>query len=366
MARILQLIGSTGFYGAEAVVATLVKELPAAGIETCVGHIRYAHPDALRLEDHVKDCEVFSLAHHRRFDAAILKHLLGEIKRRNITVIHSHGYKPDFYARFIARTAGISIVSTCHLWTKATRTLKAYARLDALVLRGFRRVVAVSEPIYEELKTAGVPEYKLIYIPNGISVKPFFAARPLYRGLFPRGTFLFGSACRQVNAKGLDLTLQAMAQVSGIFPHTGLIIAGDGPKLNEYRQLAQQLGIADKVIFLGHCTTMPEFYASLDTFLLASRDEGLPMALLEAMASSRMAIACNVGSVNKVIRDWENGLLIPPDQLDALVAAMLSVISNRSRLACFGSAARDHILTYYSSSEMVRRYADLYRSVQAA
>lgn len=361
--RVLQLIGSTGFYGAEAVVATLARDLPSAGIENCVGHMRYGRPDALRLETHITECDVFPLTHCSRLDVTMFKQLCAEIKRRDIRAIHSHGYKPDFYAVLAARIAGIPVVSTCHLWTKATQALRIYARLDGFLLRRFNRVVAVSQPIFQELKTAGIPEQKLILIANGIAVTRFLSALPLYRHLFPRNSFIFGTACRQVSAKGVDILLRAIPWVSALSQCARFMIAGDGPKFDEYRQLARELGIGDKVIFLGRCESMPEFYASLDCFLLPSLDEGLPIALLEAMASARMVIASDVGSVKEVVHHQENGLLVSPGNLEGLTSAMLSVTSNRERISRFGSAARGQIVARYSSSRMVSRYADLYRNL---
>ena len=362
--RVLQLIASTGIYGAEAVVASLARDLPSEGVETCVGHMRYAGPDVLKLEEHMTDCDVFPLAHGARLDFGMFKKLRAEVKRRGIRLIHSHGYKPDFYGGLIARITGIPVISTCHLWTKATPALKAYAKVDAVLLRKFNRVVAVSQPIFEELQTVGIPDRKLDLIPNGIAVTRFLSAAPLYRHLFPRNSLIFGVAGRQVAAKGIDILLRVVPRVTALSPRARFLIAGDGPKLEEYRKLAHDLHIADKVIFLGRCESMPEFYASLDCFLLPSLAEGLPIALLEAMASARIVIASDVGSVQAVVRHQENGLLVHPGSLESLTSAILFVCSNFERLARLGSAARGQILVHHSSSRMVRRYAEIYKSLQ--
>jgi len=362
--RVLQLIGSTGIYGAEAVVASLARDLRSEGVETCVGHVRYAAPDVLKLEEHLPDCDVFPLAHGARLDLRIFNRLRTEIKRRDIHLIHSHGYKPDFYGGLIARVAGIPVMSTCHLWTKATTALKAYDKVDAALLRKFNRVVAVSQPILQELKTVGIADGKLDLIPNGIAVTPFLAAAPLYRHLFPRDSLIFGVAGRQVAAKGIDILLRVVPRVTALAPRARFLIAGDGPKLEEYRKLANDLNVTDKVIFLGRCESMPEFYASLDCFLLPSLAEGLPIALLEAMASARIVIASDVGSVQAVVRHQETGLLVPPGSLEALTSAILFVCSNYERLSRLGSAARGQILVHHSSSRMVKRYAEIYRSLE--
>lgn len=364
--RVLHLIGSTGWYGAEAVVSTLVTTLPSMGIDTCVGHLRYARGDEFRLEDQMLNCDVFPVQQSGRMDFQALGLLRAEIKRRGIDAIHSHGYKPDVYGWLCKQFEGISMISTCHLWTKATRALRAYARMDALILRRFDKVVAVSEPILDELKASGVGEQKLVHIPNGISVSQFMSAVPMYRHLFPKNAFIFGAACRQVQAKGVDLLLRAVPRVSELVPDARFLIAGDGPKLSEYRDLAQSMGLSDKVLFLGRCEAMPEFYASLDTFLLPSLDEGLPIALLEAMASARPVIATDVGSVSSVVRNQETGLLIEPGDIEALSSAMLSVACNRERISQFGASARRHVVSSFSSRQMVGRYAELYQQVTKA
>jgi glycosyltransferase involved in cell wall biosynthesis len=361
--RVLQLIGSTGIYGAEAVVASLASGLPRVGVETSVVHLRYARPEALKLEDHLSSCDVIPIPQSNRFDMTILRRLCAEVRRREIDAIHSHGYKPDFYGGVVANWTGVPIVSTCHLWTKATKALRAYARFDAFMLRRFDRVVGVSEPILQELRCARIPDQKLVHIPNGICVSEFVSAHPAYRSLFPHDSFIFGAAGRQVAAKGFDILLRAMKHIAGLVPRARLLIAGDGPKLELHREMARQEGIDDKVVFLGRCETMPQFYASLDSFLLPSLDEGLPIALLEAMASARIVIATDVGSVKSAVRNHSTGLLIAPGSVEALISAMLSVVSNEVRMSRLGAAARVEILTKFSSQKMVDRYADLYREV---
>jgi len=361
--RVLHLIGSSGLYGAETVVTTLVRQLRAKGIDSCIGHIRYAGPDALKLEEHLSDCEVFPLLHRGRFDRRILTQLRHEIQRRKIDVVHCHGYKPDLYGWIGARFAHIPVISTCHLWTRATRALRLYAVIDGWILRHFDRVVGVSDPIVADLKSAGVEDQALLCIPNGITMGSYATVLPAYRKLFPCDAHIFGAACRQVKAKGVDILLRAMARVAPLVPRARLLIAGSGPFIDEYRHLARELEIADKVVFLGHVQSMPGFYASLDTFVLSSLDEGLPMALLEAMASARVVIATDVGSVKSLVRNEETGILIPPGNLTALTSAMLSVTSNYERLSHLGAAARWHVRVYYSDTRMTQRYADVYQQM---
>jgi len=359
--RVLQLIGSTGMYGAEAVVGTLARTLPSMGIHTHVCHVRHGrNSSSFRLEDRLNGVDVIPLEHRGPMDLGVTIHLRALMKRLNIDLIHSHGYKPDLYGGIAASLSHLPMLSTCHLWTRATRALRFYAGIDQLVLRAFDGVVAVSTPILEELRAAGISESKLSLIPNGISVERLVAGKPFFRTSFDKDSLLFGAACRQVSAKGIDVLLQAAARVLRRVPHARFLIAGDGPKLEEYRQLAQDLDLGSKVEFYGRCETMADFYASLDVFLLPSLDEGLPIALLEAMAAGLPSIATTVGSVNEAILHRKNGLLIPPGDVTALENAMLELAASREDRIRLGQAAREEVVARYTEERMVRRYVDLY------
>jgi glycosyltransferase involved in cell wall biosynthesis len=362
--RVLHLIGSTGFYGAEAVVATLARTLPALGVETCVGHMRYAAARrSFRLEEHVDGCEVIPLEHERRMDFGFVVRLRAEMKRLGIDAIHSHGYKPDVYGGVAAKMAGLPMLSTCHLWTRATWALRGYARIDALMLRRFDKVVAVSQPILDELQKAGIASEKLALIPNQISAERFGAGKPEFRSIFGKDAFIFGAACRQVSAKGVDVLLRAAKVVTESLPEARFLIAGDGPKAEEYHELARNLGVGGKVRFLGRCGTMPNFYASLDVFVLPSLDEGMPIALLEAMAEGRPVIATKVGSVERVVRNELFGRLIAPGDSAALASAMLELASGQENLSQLGEAARNEVLAHHSGQRMALQYATLYREM---
>lgn len=359
--RVLQLIGSTGFYGAEAVVTTLARSLPSLGVETLIGHIRYCSGDTLfRLEAHAPGCTVIPLEHRHRLDMGLVLRLHAELKKHDIDAIHSHGYKPDVYGGIVAKMAGVPILSTCHLWTRSTRSLRGYAHIDKLVLRKFDKVVAVSEPILDELRRDGISDERLSFIPNQISAEQFAAGEATIRKLFREPAFIFGTACRQVSAKGVDIFLKSAAMVSKQFPNARFLVAGDGPKAAEYRQIATSLDLDSKLMFLGRCEAMPDFYASLDAFVLPSLDEGMPIALLEAMASGRAVIATNVGSVDRIIRNRVNGLLIAPGDSDALTAAMVSLISDQKSLARMGHEAQEDVMAHHSGESMSTRYRDLY------
>jgi glycosyltransferase involved in cell wall biosynthesis len=348
-------------YGAEAVIESLARTLPSLGIETCVGHVRYAGGSHIfRLEDHINSVEVIPFEHRGRLDPGLVFQLKKAMKRLGIDAIHSHGYKPDFYGGAAAMLLRLPRLATCHLWTRATTDLCRYAKLDMLALRRFDRVIAVSRPILEELLASGITSDKLSLVPNGIRATAFVAGSPTYRSVFDTDAIVFGMACRQVAAKGIDLALRAAAHVMECVPQARLLIAGDGPKLDEYCRLANTLGLAEKVRFIGRSNSIPDFYASLNVFLLPSIDEGLPIALLEAMAAGLPVIATAVGSVDEVLHNNLNGLLIPPGDVAEIESAMLALAASRELRQQLGAAARSSVLTNHTDRQMAAKYADLY------
>lgn len=359
--RVLQLISSTGSYGAEAVVCSLARRLPEFGMDVSVGHIRYiGGRHTFRFEDYAPDINVLPVEHRYRLDGALIANLRSAILHVAPDVIHCHGYKPDIYGGRLARLLKIPIISTCHLWTRSTAALRIYAKLDAMVLRQFSSVVAVSTQIYEELSASGIADSNLLYIPNGVATQKYSASTPSLRYLFPPDAIVFGMACRQVHAKGVDVMLHAMALLSGMERKIYALIVGDGPNLQAYKRMADGLGITSRVIFAGRQENMPGAFASMDAFALPSRDEGLPIALLEAMASSLPVIATGAGSVPEVFSGREIGYLIPKENPAALAEAMLKLALEPRLRTIFGSHAHNAVEENYSECRMVRSYAELY------
>ncbi len=141
--------------------------------------------------------------------------------------------------------------------------------------------------------------------------------------------FVFGMVTRLSPEKGVDLAIRALASLDGSPAKRGatLVIAGEGPLERKLRDLADQLGVADRVVWLGFVTDPAEVYGVLDAILLPSHEEGLPLALLEAMRAGVIPIASAVGGIPEVIRDSALGRLVPPDDSGALASAMRQVMA---------------------------------------
>lgn len=167
---------------------------------------------------------------------------------------------------------------------------------------------------------------------------------------------LIGIAGRLVTGKGHDLFLQAAAQLARAAESTPLrfLVIGDGPQRAALQAQAETLGIADRVLFTGFRSDLPQVMAALDIFVLASPEpEVMPLVLMEAMAAARAVVAARVGGVPEIVEDGANGLLVPPGDADALAQAL-------RRLTC-DSPLRAHLTV--AAQQKARQDCDLPRLI---
>lgn len=147
------------------------------------------------------------------------------------------------------------------------------------------------------------------------------------------------------------------------YPKVVLLIVGDGPLRNELQERVEDLGIRDKVIFTGMRSDTPELYSLMEFFILSSITEGLPVALLEAMASKKPVIATEVGAVPKVIQDGHSGLLVEPKDVEGLSKAIIDLLENPDQAAYLALNGYEEVTNEFSSQKMAERYVEVYKEV---
>jgi glycosyltransferase involved in cell wall biosynthesis len=284
-----------------------------------------------------------------------------------IDVIHSHGPKANLYAYWAGRKSGAVLVSTCHTWYVDSAIDRLISLADRTVLCGFDRVVVVSDTIRPQLRRFPVPNGRIVTIHNGIDCRPYAPSG----GTIPKERqwgdgIVVGTAARLSSQKGLRYLLKAAASVLREFPDATLVMAGDGPERDALLRLAAQLGILPNVKLLGSVLDMPQFYASIDVFVLPSLAEGMPMALIEAMAGGKAVVATSVGSVPMVVQDRKNGLLVRPREVASLAGALQEVCRDRELRVRLGNNARLTAESRFPAAVMTKHYWDLYESTMAS
>jgi glycosyltransferase involved in cell wall biosynthesis len=245
-----------------------------------------------------------------------------------------------------------------------------YNWLDRLALKKMHGVVGVSEALVQQLRGAGVTERKIWRIPNGIRVWEEGYERRTTPKDAVKGSahnrIVLGAVGRLAPVKGYAYLLTAMQEVVRQHPHCELIIAGDGPLKQELWSLRDRLGLHQFVHFAGFIQDMNEFFRQIDVFLMPSLSEGLPMALLEAMACGKACIASEVGGIPEVLNSPDLGILVPPAQPSLIAKAILSVIRDEKTRALMGKKARTVVIQRFSIEGMAAKYLEFYEGITRA
>jgi glycosyltransferase involved in cell wall biosynthesis len=367
--RVLHLIDSGGLYGAESVVLNLSTGLTRKDHHSVIGCFSYKgknKPDiAAKAQSLGLETVVFELKNKHDFFS--LPKMATYCKKNNIGLIHSHGYKPSLLCLALKLFYGIPYVVTCHLWFVRNTRLRIYVFLEKISMLFASRVIGVSEEITGQLKKAGINSSKLKTILNGIDVEATPTAKPydevrLRAELGLRNdSFIFGSLGRLTEQKDYGTFLRAAAELLNNRQDPEFIIAGNGELQADLTALSQKLGIEDRFHFLGFRDDKKTLLKLIDVFVLSSLDEGLPIAMLEAMAMSLPVIVTKVGGIPKVIQNGENGILIEKENSVQLAEAMLLLINDDHMRESLGNSAFSTVRDKYSNDRMTAEYIEEYQ-----
>lgn len=269
------------------------------------------------------------------------------LRGRRPDVFHAHltwplAAKWGLAAAVVARIP--AVVATVHLYP--TFELGASARIQqALLARRVDRYIAVSGDIASRLRAAfRLPASKVEVVRNG--VEP-----PSVAGGEGSRTVL--AVARLVPQKGIDVLVRAAAQLDAT-----VLVAGDGPE-----RAALEAEAAGRVQFLGRRTDVPALLASAGVFVLPSRYEGTSLALLEAMGAGKAVVATAIGGNDELVRDGIDGLLVPPDDADALAAALGRLLDDPQLRARLGAAAAARVAAEFSAAGATERVVSVYREI---
>jgi len=361
--KVLHIISSGGMYGAEAVILNLSRTLNMGSHQSILGVFSNSTQPNLQLHEAAatQGIESHAVPCRGQFDRNVLAALRQLVQQTGADVVHAHGYKADVYAWLALRNSQVALVSTCHTWYDTDLSLRLYGALDRLVLRSFAGVVAVSDQVQQRLLDAGIRANRIRLIRNGIDLYPFATNRQPTPDPNPHLTV--GLVGRLSWEKNVDLFFQAAARVLTHLPSARFLVAGEGPDRPKLEVLIDQLDIRSKVTLLGRSDDMPSIYASFDIMVSSSRQEGLPIAILEGMASSLPIVATAVGAVPTVVHNGVTGSLVPSEDPEALSFAILSLLQDPILRQRYGSAGRQLITDEFSADRMTADYLHLYENV---
>jgi glycosyltransferase involved in cell wall biosynthesis len=212
----------------------------------------------------------------------------------------------------------------------------------------------------------GISAAIITVVPNGIDASDY--SNPVDKEKtreqlgIPSGSIVAGTLSSLSSEKGLDFALKAMAKAKMGATNLHLLIVGDGPESENLQSLTKLLGLGESVTFTGRRSDVNTLLSAMDIFLLPSLNEGLPMALLEAMAAQKAVIASAVGDVATVV-SAESGILIESANVEQLSTAILSLANDKLAVENYGRNAKKRIEDHFSSLAMARTTASIYNDV---
>lgn len=368
--HVLLLITSSGYGGAETVMAEIALRRHQRGLPTSVCSLRPPGAVARRLAE--CGVPIFSLhmspALRLREMLAARARLARWVRERRVTVVHAHLSRSCLLASILKIGAGPGplVVSTFHA-TSATFGKGRW--LDRAMWWTMRLItpwtdcfIAVSAEVAEALRhKAGIPPAKLRTIRNGVDAGRFSPRAAQEEGAGdPRRPLVIGSLGRLSRGKGYDTLLRAFARLAEAGYPVRCLLVGGGEEEAALRALTARLGLNGQVCLRGFSSRPQEVLREMDLFVLPSLEEGLPMVLLEAMATALPVVATEVGSVSRVVENGATGLLVPPGDPEALGEALVRLVSDAEARRRMGTAARRRVVEQFSVEAMVAAYESLF------
>lgn len=292
-----------------------------------------------------------------------LRKLYGLIRKGKFSFLISYTHHSNLLAIPIAWLAGVPVRLATHRG-KIYGFPRWQERLHAGMINSgiATALLAVSESTRLDAIEEGVVPERVFVIPNGVDLPDLdeevgCAVRQTLGIRSDQKVFFY--AGRLNYEKGPDLLLKAFAEVIDAVPDARLVLAGDGPLRQELEDMALTFNIDEEVVFLGVRNDVPAIMKAADVFVLSSRTEGMPNAVLEAMALSTPVVAFEVGGVKDLLRDGFTGRLSKPDDPHSLAMAMIELATHdeeRGRLASEGKKLVDES---YRLEKVCKMYEDL-------
>jgi sugar transferase (PEP-CTERM/EpsH1 system associated) len=307
-----------------------------------------------RLSDDIEalGCPVIALEAPSGLRPSLIPRLVALFRRWRPGVVHTHDQRALFYAGPAAWLARVPLI----VHTRHGRDVHATSRQTMMIRclsKLVHRFVCVSEEVAELSREQGMGGARLCTIKNGIDLSRFRSVGP-----DPAGPVV--TVARLSPEKDVANLVTAVALAAKQGPELRVVVAGGGPCLAELQQLAAELGVADRMTFLGEVGDVPALLAGARMFVLPSRSEGIPLTALEAMACGLPVVATRVGGLPEVVDDRVTGLLVPPGDPAALANALVAIWEDPEGGERMGRAGRRRAEERFDVRRMVAEYEALY------
>jgi glycosyltransferase involved in cell wall biosynthesis len=303
-----------------------------------------------------------------KFDPIWISRLARAMRREKVDLVHAHLFGDSLHGYLAARRAGLPVILTLHNVVEARTGIQrwGYNWLLGKPLTPIACAEFVRRSFGEHFgdRAAGIRT-----IQNAVDIPseqpdPSASRRVFEKelGVRPGATILAGVG-RMVHQKAFEHMISAVAGLRSAGTPVQLVLFGEGTLRSQLESQVRNLGLSDDVIFAGFRSDIRQLMAAIDIVVFSSRQEGLPMVLLEAMAAGRCVVATQVGGIPEAVDDDREALLVPSDNVEALTAALGRASLDPALRLRLGQAARERYLRNFTVDRMARSYEQLYREV---
>jgi glycosyltransferase involved in cell wall biosynthesis len=370
--------GSGG--GPEKTILFSAKEVDQSAFNMQIAYLKSRHDPAFDLAERARamglNCFT-TIEEDYKFDIRAIRALREIVRSNRIDILHCHCYKSDLYGLIVSKWHPMKLVTTAHgplaslrhFWTaKNWRVRYLYDQLDLRLLRYFHRVIMVSDSMRPIIARHGVPESKLTWVRNAIDGE--FFRRSESRRLavraelgIPSDGVLVGAVGRLNAEKDYPTFLRAAEILLRCERKYFFVIVGGGPLEQSLKNIAQSLGVTDRLIFYGHTKDVRGLYDAMDIYALSSTREGLPNTVLEAMAMEVPIVATDVDGVTEAVTDQQEAFIVPARDPGAIAQAVEMISAQPHVQGRLTRAARDKVEQQFSFATRMRKIESIYRSV---
>lgn len=290
--------------------------------------------------------------------------LIRFIREGKIELMHAHTRVTQVMAHWTSLATGIPFVSTCHGFYKR--------RLGRRILPAWgKQVIAISPPVAEDLiRTFRVRPEQIRLILNAVDVDALARACEAYDPARVKGEYGFapsdpvvGVIARLVADKGHPYLIRAFQILKNEFPAARLLIVGEGRQRGFLENLIKENSLQNQVLFTGNIVDIAKPLSAMDVFVLpATWREGFGLSLIEAMACRKPVIATNIWSLNTMIENGVNGIMVEPKQVEPLADSMADLLRNPAKRRQIGQTAKQMVEQKFSIDRMAEELTQFYRA----
>lgn len=303
------------------------------------------------------------------YDVRVIPKLFKHLRTYKPHIVHFYD-SSSIIGRIVAKMVGIPVIIS-----NEVRLMEwSGAKFRDIFLSRFKRtldflpdkVIACSEAVRKQRDPKGSEKFMIMYCPFDLTMFP--DVMPPFNGnVFKNGAYpVIGNISRMFPGKGHKCLIQATPKIIAAFPSARIRIVGTGPLIGELKALAESLGLGEAIQFTGFVEDLYPEFSLMDIFVFPSLTEGFPLTLMEAMAAELPIVASSVGGIPEMIDDGNTGLLVPPQNPDALADAIINVLSNFEQAKQMGKRGKQKAQNEFAPERYIQKLDALYQELLEA